>query len=697
MQLTRTKPLFPAPKNGVNSGVVRIHQRAALPLVPDLPRDTLTYTFSTGQLSGGSLSGWTIGIPAANGNPCYEIFAAVSSRNDTCTIVPSAWQGPSIILEDGPAGRSVTGQQDYYLATTMAIGVTRNTDAGSWTTNYQLGSEEKPYVWRYTKTTFSSGDPTYTDCELIFSYNAGANRNLLEQTNFSSLLAMDKWTGKSRTVFLDETLIETSFEHITTGLHGRNAYFDRTQMSASQIQYREVLQQPLNISGGTQKLEPSTWYTLSFYAKGIGVSTYVYPNCFDNSTICYVDGVQRTGMASDARIDWTLTGSWVRHTFTFKTKSSIGSANQYLLFRLFPEAFTTGYSVVPKNVYICMPKLEVGMQATSYLSNEESTRFGQPRRRRWAPNTEYFCGAIDEQYDDVVLVGEKGFYHCIKSHISSDDSKPGRTDDLSWRQYWTEAGSAMYDFLSTDIFFAQKAFVNNLIATLIQTGYSGTPHIEAEGSEFKIFGKGQYPAIVLAVETWADDNKPHAVLRFYDEYTGEFLYDLGPGGIMKNFSQVNDSYTTKKLHRLTNVTRVSELMDITEDQCSTYYRFNEGYKQIESGDSTIREYSVSHTSTPSDKNSCYFTSPSYNGTMISDGWYCMPNNGIYMMMLTDGDTAIYTSVIYHFVSGKLTESYTVMFLSEVKSEMLDSVGCDEDGDELNTSTYPYLYSYPQSL
>lgn len=588
--------------------------------------------------------------------------------------------------DQGKTGTGISSTTWYYLATTMATGVTRSTSG--WTSSYQQGTPELPYVWRYGDTLLTNGTHQYTSCELIFSYSAGANPNLLEQTNFSSLQALDKWTTRNSLVPLQSVSVSAeNYASITTGIQAHNAYYDRTTKTTAQIQYKEVLQQCLwNTTGTIKKLEPSTWYTLSFWAKGVNVATFIYPSVFDNTVISYIDGVMQNAdtMGADAYYLWSLSNTWKRHTFTFKTKSTIGSANQNLLFRLYPKTSSSTLN----DVYLCMPKLEVGMQATSYISNEESTHFGQVRNRRWAINTQYQAGKVDEQFDDTVLFGETGFFHCIKSHISTLDNAPNGTNGSI---YW-EATSKVA-VLATDIFFAEKALINNLIATLIQTGYSGNPHIEAEGSEFKIFGKGQYPAIYLAVNS---DNK--AVLRFQNENTGEFLYDLGPDGIMKEFSEVADSYTSMKLKKLTNATRVSELLNITDSACTTYYRFNEGYKQIGSGNNVTKQYHVSGGSSPSAKNAQFFTSQNYNGTTIANGWYVKPNNGIYMMTAANaiGDTSIYVVWIYQFSSGKLVSSVPVYFRYTDSQHANHSVGCDENGNELSTSTYTYLYSYAQS-
>nr|MCR5333384.1 hypothetical protein [Bacteroidaceae bacterium] len=645
-----------------------------------------------------STSGWTTD-PTANAAKLtaskkylwnYEVIGySDGSTDETDPVIIGVYGDKGDKGDPGNTGTGISSTTWYYLATTMATGVTRSTSG--WTTSYQQGTPELPYVWRYGDTLLTNGTHQYTACELVFSYSAGANPNLLEQTNFSSLQALDKWTTRNLcTAVSGVSITQESYASIQTGTQAHNAYYDKTIKTTAQIQYKEVLQQCLwNTAGTIRKLEPSTWYTFSFWAKGDNVATFIYPSVFDNTSICYKDGVMQSAntLGADAYILWSLNGTWKRHTFTFKTKSTIGNADQHLLFRLYPKASAS----TSNTVYICMPKLEVGLQATSYISNEDSTHTGQLRRRRWALNTEYFKGAVDERYEDVVLVESAGFYRCIKTHISTLDNRPGT--GTNWQQYWTSAQSGQYEMLSTDLFFAEKALINNLIATLIQTGYSGSPHIEAEGSEFKIFGRGQYPAIYLAVNS---DNK--AVLRFQNENTGEFLYDLGPDGIMKEFSEVADSYTPMKLKKLTSVTRVSELLDITDSACTTYYRFNEGYKQIGSGNNVTKQYHVSGGSSPSAKNAQFFTSQNYNGTTIANGWYVKPNNGNYMMTAADtiGDTSIYVVWIYQFSSGKLVSSVPVYFRYTDSQHANHSVGCDENGNELSTSTYTYLYSYYQS-
>ena len=105
------------------------------------------------------------------------------------------------------------------------------------------------------------------------------------------------------------------------------------------------------------RLEPSTTYTFSFYLKGKGtVKTYIHPSLIDTSSNkAFADGSAITPKV-DGQYTWTLTNEWVRHTYTFTSKSSI-TEDQHVLFRL-----PTGSSVD-----ICLPKLEKGSTATPWM------------------------------------------------------------------------------------------------------------------------------------------------------------------------------------------------------------------------------------------------------------------------------------------------------------------------------------------
>lgn len=116
------------------------------------------------------------------------------------------------------------------------------------------------------------------------------------------------------------------------------------------------------------RLEPSTTYTFSFYARGKGtVKTYIHPSLIDTSSTAYADG-KPIKPNPDGENTWTLADEWVRHTYMFTTKSSI-TEDQYVLFRL-----PTGSSVD-----ICVPKLEKGTIDTRWMpSFSEATAKDYP-------------------------------------------------------------------------------------------------------------------------------------------------------------------------------------------------------------------------------------------------------------------------------------------------------------------------------
>lgn len=100
------------------------------------------------------------------------------------------------------------------------------------------------------------------------------------------------------------------------------------------------------------------WYRLYRSKK---LTSYVYPSLIDTSAVQVIDGAVSGSKPSDGSNTLTLTTSWKRHTFTFKTKSSLPTADNQVLFRL---------PVACNGAQICMPKLERGVFATEWCRSE---------------------------------------------------------------------------------------------------------------------------------------------------------------------------------------------------------------------------------------------------------------------------------------------------------------------------------------
>lgn len=72
--------------------------------------------------------------------------------------------------EKGDRGISVTGTQDYYLASSANTGITTSTSGWSSNLASQVISKDKPYLWHYLKITYSEGNPFLSTPSIIATY-----------------------------------------------------------------------------------------------------------------------------------------------------------------------------------------------------------------------------------------------------------------------------------------------------------------------------------------------------------------------------------------------------------------------------------------------------------------------------------------------------------------------------------------------
>lgn len=157
--------------NGVNTAIVYLYKRDATTATIDWTT-TLTYNFTTKKLVTVP-SGWSSTIPSGT-DPLYVTAATAASAENTDTITPDEWATPVILAQngqdgtDGTDGVSITAVLNYYLATDVSTGVTRQTDG--WTPDIQTISPDKPYLWNYEEVKYSNTLSTYTDPCIIGSY-----------------------------------------------------------------------------------------------------------------------------------------------------------------------------------------------------------------------------------------------------------------------------------------------------------------------------------------------------------------------------------------------------------------------------------------------------------------------------------------------------------------------------------------------
>lgn len=257
--------------------------------------------------------------------------------------------------------------------------------------------------------------------------------NLLRQTDFKLLSAWSKHAG---------TVVEYDYE-------GCNAYLI-TQPSSS---YVDKLEQVITETN-SGILKNSTWYTLSFYARGGTIRTHIYPSLIDTSEKCYIDGVAATP-AGDGQLDWAKDEVYRLHTYTFKTKAAYSSTQKFsaqgkLLWRKYAD--TDG------NVYICMPKLEEGCYATKWQTKEEDRKgLNGCHERLFEQFTPYMTYYNEEndikegiRYVDFLAVEDNSYASGYKVYMCLDTHQAAATlaQDLShWTEVSINAASAFFTFL----------------------------------------------------------------------------------------------------------------------------------------------------------------------------------------------------------------------------------------------------------
>lgn len=444
----------------------------------------------------------------------------------------------------GADGNGISSQTTYFIATDK-MKVSSYSSVTGWSTTFPTATEQKPYVWKCVKTTYTKSGTTYSTPELITTYHSGDNANIIDNAAFTSADNMTAWTLQSQYKALSGKQVPSDKGAIdpTNKKDNRNSYHDTCKATGATITMKEVLRQVIHKPATINKLAAGQWYTFSFWAKGrqkvipinetssnygfatrdlylvagrtynitivgkcsqdavnngkelrtyiyksdwsesaytstdstivtgirmtftpkttgeyklnsymynqdyprtgtvtvyqyeitdgLDLTTFIYPTAVDTNTKMIVDRTEKAATPSDLGVSWALTNEWKRHTVTFKTKESMNSDEQAVLFRLQPTPNEEAY----REVWICMPKLESGMFATGFVDGIDDLR-GIPglieRTSEWAAGVEFhndenLTGGI--RYLDLVTVtdnttGKFELYQCRVTHTSTAANAP---------------------------------------------------------------------------------------------------------------------------------------------------------------------------------------------------------------------------------------------------------------------------------
>lgn len=464
-----------------------------------------------------------------------------------------------IANKQGSTGNGIESITTYYLLTDLSDGVTVE-DFGSQT-EYTLPTAQYPYLWRYTHYVYTNEDTYDTEPELIATYSEQPNINLLDDTNFNDLDAMDAWTAKGELTNYGSQEPEQNIVEASNGTF--KVQFRGNQGSHGEDGYIEYLSQPVH-SSSVDKIKPNSWYTLSFWIYGMQIengattSKHFYldlsmSGLWDTSAKRYVDGNESS--SSNNTLHFTPTSTWTQHTVTFKTPATLGETIKvrWLMYTMF----------VTQAIYMKMPKLEIGMVATNYVSGELTS--GQPMARagQWGIGNSYYKGDVGERWIDVVSLNGKWF-QCAKSHISNNSNKPTVGQDTT---FWKQANN--FGFVATELLLAQNAVINLLssnVINLFNASNVKTASINADGNgEYCI----HYPTGGKRMAFSYD-----GYIHYFAE-NGAEVWRIGLGGDIEKFVSprfINFPLCNLDVDGRTGSINQSDTFDLT----NTYWQYKSG-------------------------------------------------------------------------------------------------------------------------
>lgn len=457
-----------------------------------------------------------------------------------------------------------------------------------------------------------STDEDYTDCVYITFGNRPIWQCTYTIDAKTGIYVSNSMTSPTKTSNVDSKLIPIASKDIKENLlegsrfiSGRNSawlsnigHFEKgfgknnIFSSDSKQGYNEVLRYNLYNVNTNPMLQPNTRYTLSFWGEGARNHVTISANYITNenvtekvkvttdiisSTSIIIDGVTQIAGQNDniakglGHTFQFYEGVYSRHVISFSTLSFANktftttdkdgnevTATYYLenidLVFTFPEEINEEGIIKYSRLKLLMPKLETGSYVTDF--NVHDTDIGSKRNapmriRDWKEGLTWYSGEKESDLYTDVAVKNGLYYNCLRNHISNASNVPENN-----KLYWNPAEE--FSFIATNLLLAQKAYIKNLVAELIQTALTG-PRLVAEGSKIYFYGNKTFPALSLGV-----DDDGNGVLNYHNQDTGALLYRLGVDEI-QSFDEdtvvVAETVTSLISYRLVSPTDNSDSAD----------------------------------------------------------------------------------------------------------------------------------------
>ena len=209
-------------------------------------------------------------------------------------------------------------------------------------------------------------------------------------------------------------------------------------------------------SGGNAAAEQTVyleWYRLKLANRQNKLVSYCLPNVIDTQQVQVHDGNVIDSRPSDGKNIVNLSTNWKRFYMVFKTKSTIPTDVNRVLFRIPKDG---------NSIYLSRMKLERGVFPTAWTgSNYDKKGYNgaKPDFQKFSQmqgvSKQVYQGVGKEEWYTIVYddVNHTGWYTPVYSHLTSKGEV--LTDTTKWRM-------SNMQFVATSVFFAQMAYIENL-------------------------------------------------------------------------------------------------------------------------------------------------------------------------------------------------------------------------------------------
>lgn len=244
--------------------------------------------------------------------------------------------------DNGTDGNGIASQESLFVATDKKAVATYGSVSG-WSNRFPQPTEQKPYVWKCVKTTYTKASASYSTPELVTIYQSGTNGNILRNASFTNESNMEAWVTQSQYNMASGSAPKGDGGGIDTKdkLHGHNSYFDRCSGVSGAANYKDVLVQTVQHSnGGLNNIVNGLWYTLSFWAKRavnvitlnktVSATSYATANVYLKAGVRYAIRVQSTVSSASYPITTTVTPNGTSVASLTIKQTASGSKTDYL-------------------------------------------------------------------------------------------------------------------------------------------------------------------------------------------------------------------------------------------------------------------------------------------------------------------------------------------------------------------------------